>query len=98
MVSEVLQDSLNRFSLTRIGILTFPISISVLDSIICALYWMAASIYCLLIRESMTEAEIEIVIHRAPEMFPGVRLRIISDNGPQFIGNDFQPFRLPVFI
>ena len=46
----------------------------------------------------MTEAEIEIVIHSAPEMFPGVRLRIISDNGPQFIGNDFQPFRLPVFI
>lgn len=46
----------------------------------------------------MTEAEIEIVIHRAAEMFPGVRLRIISDNGPQSIGKDFQPFRLPVFI
>jgi len=40
--------------------------------------------------ESMTEAEIEIVIHRTLEMFPGVRPRIISDNGTRFIGKDFQ--------
>ena len=41
----------------------------------------------------MTEAEIEIVIHRILEMFPGVRPRIISDNGTRFIGTDLQQFR-----
>ncbi len=41
------------------------------------------------IRESMTEAEIEIIIQRARESFPGARPRIISDNGPQFIAKDF---------
>jgi len=38
----------------------------------------------------MTEAEIEIVIHRTLEIFPGVRPGIISDNGTGFIGKDFQ--------
>lgn len=44
------------------------------------------------IRESMTEADIEIILQRAQEMFPGVKPRIISDNGPQFIAKDFKEF------
>ena len=44
------------------------------------------------IRESMTEAEIEIIIQRAREKFPGAHPRIISDNGPQFIAKDFKTF------
>ncbi len=44
------------------------------------------------IRESMTEAEIEILIERAKEKFPQARPRIISDNGPQFIARDFKEF------
>jgi transposase InsO family protein len=44
------------------------------------------------IREAMTEADIEQVIQRAREQFPGVTPRIISDNGPQFIAKDFKEF------
>ena len=44
------------------------------------------------IRESMTEADVETIIQRARERFPGVRPRIISDNGPQFIARDFKEF------
>ena len=44
------------------------------------------------IRESMTEAEIEIIIQRAREKFPDAHPRIISDNGPQFIAKDFKVF------
>jgi len=44
------------------------------------------------IRESMTEADVEIIIQRAREMFPGQKPRIISDNGPQFIAKDFKEF------
>jgi len=44
------------------------------------------------IRESMAEADIEIIMQRALEMFPGVAPRIISDNGPQFIAKDFKEF------
>ena len=44
------------------------------------------------IRESMIEAEIEIILQRAREKFPGVTPRIISDNGPQFIAKDFKTF------
>jgi putative transposase len=44
------------------------------------------------IRESMTEAEIEIIIQRAREQFPDARPRVISDNGPQFIARDFKEF------
>jgi transposase InsO family protein len=36
------------------------------------------------IRESMTEADIEIILQGAKEKYPEVRPRIISDNGPQF--------------
>lgn len=44
------------------------------------------------IRESMTEADIEIILQRAKEKFPNVEPRIISDNGPQFIARDFKEF------
>jgi transposase InsO family protein len=44
------------------------------------------------LRESMTEADVEIVIQRARERFPNARPRIISDNGPQFIAKDFKEF------
>lgn len=41
------------------------------------------------LRESMTEVDVEIVCQAALEKHPGVRPRIISDNGPQFIGPQF---------
>ena len=44
------------------------------------------------IRETMKEFEVETVIQRAREQFPGERPRIISDNGPQFIAQDFKEF------
>ena len=44
------------------------------------------------IRESMTEADVEIIIQRGKEKFPEARPRIISDNGPQFIARDFKEF------
>ena len=44
------------------------------------------------IRETMKEEEIEVIIQRARERFPGVQPRIISDNGPQFVAKDFKEF------
>ena len=44
------------------------------------------------LRESMTEADIEIIMERAKEKYPEARPRIISDNGPQFIAKDFKEF------
>jgi putative transposase len=44
------------------------------------------------IRETMTEADVQQVIQRARERFPGVTPRVISDNGPQFIAKDFKEF------
>ena len=44
------------------------------------------------IRESMTETDVQAIIQRARERFPGVTPRIISDNGPQFIAKDFKEF------
>jgi len=44
------------------------------------------------LRESMREADVEIVLQRAREVFPTARPRIISDNGPQFIARDFKEF------
>jgi transposase InsO family protein len=44
------------------------------------------------IRESMTEADVEIILQRAKEKVPEARPRIISDNGPQFIAKDFKEF------
>jgi Integrase core domain/CHC2 zinc finger len=44
------------------------------------------------IREKMGEIDVQNVIQRAREKFPGVQPRIISDNGPQFIAKDFKEF------
>ena len=44
------------------------------------------------IRESMKEADVEIILQRAREMYPEAGPRIISDNGPQFIARDFKEF------
>jgi transposase InsO family protein len=44
------------------------------------------------LRESMNEADIEIILERAKERYPGVKPRVISDNGPQFIAKDFKEF------
>jgi len=44
------------------------------------------------IRESMKEADIELIVQRAHEKYPDAKPRIISDNGPQFIARDFKTF------
>ena len=44
------------------------------------------------IRESMTEQDVETIVQRAREKFPGATPRIISDNGPQFVAKDFKEF------
>lgn len=44
------------------------------------------------LRESMKEADVELVIERARERFPDRKPRIISDNGPQFIAGDFKTY------
>lgn len=44
------------------------------------------------IREQMKTLDVEIVLQRAREQWPGARPRIISDNGPQFIAKDFKNF------
>jgi transposase InsO family protein len=44
------------------------------------------------LRESMREADVEIILQRALEKYPEARPRIISDNGPQFIAKDFKEF------
>jgi len=44
------------------------------------------------IRETMTEHDVEVVLQRGREKFPGQTPRIISDNGPQFIAKEFKQF------
>jgi transposase InsO family protein len=44
------------------------------------------------LRETMTEPEVEILLQRVRERFPGAGPRIISDKGPQFIAKDFKEF------
>lgn len=44
------------------------------------------------IRETMKEREVEIVLQRAKEKFPGATPRVISDNGPQFVAKDFKEY------
>ena len=44
------------------------------------------------LRESMTEAEIEVILQRAREKYPEAKPPIISDNGPQFVARDFKEF------
>jgi len=64
---------------------TFYYLISVLDG--CSRYLVHWEL-----RESMTEQDVEIVLQRARENFPGLAPRIITDNGPQFIAKDFKEF------
>jgi putative transposase len=44
------------------------------------------------IREQMQESDVETILQRAREQFPGTTPRIISDNGPQFLAKDFKEF------
>ncbi len=44
------------------------------------------------IREAMKEVDVETIVQRAREKFPGFTPRIISDNGPQFIAREFQSY------
>ena len=44
------------------------------------------------IRQAMTEVDLEQIVQRAREKFPGVSPRIISDNGPPFLAKDFKEF------
>lgn len=44
------------------------------------------------IREKMEETDIETILQRAREVYPGVSPRVISDNGPQFVAKDFKEF------
>jgi len=45
-----------------------------------------------MLREAMTETDIEITLQRVLERFSGARPRIISDNGPKFAAKDFKEF------
>jgi len=44
------------------------------------------------IRDQMEERDVETILQRAREKFPGERPRVISDNGPQFLAKDFKEF------
>jgi transposase InsO family protein len=44
------------------------------------------------IREQMKTADIQTIIEKGTELYPGVKPRIISDNGPQFIARDFKSY------
>jgi len=44
------------------------------------------------IRQQACEQDVEIVLQRARERFPGVNPRIISDNGPQFVSREFKQY------
>lgn len=44
------------------------------------------------LRKSMTEEDLEMTLQRAHEKFPKAKPRIISDNGPQYVSNDFKLF------
>jgi transposase InsO family protein len=44
------------------------------------------------VRLSMTEYDVELTIQKARDKFPEASPRIITDNGPQFISNDFRKF------
>jgi len=44
------------------------------------------------IREAMKEPDVELIVQKALEKFPGEKPKLISDNGPQFIARDFKDF------
>lgn len=41
---------------------------------------------------AMKTADVELVLQRGLEKFPGVHPRVISDNGPQFVAKEFKEF------
>jgi putative transposase len=44
------------------------------------------------IRDKMEQSDVQTILQRAREMYPGEHPRIITDNGPQFIAKDFKEF------
>ena len=44
------------------------------------------------LRECMKEGDLELVIQKAREKYPGETPRIISDRGPQFVSRDFKEY------
>jgi putative transposase len=44
------------------------------------------------LRQTMKEREVEAILQRAREKFPGVTPRVITDNGPQFVAREFKAF------
>ena len=44
------------------------------------------------IREKMEEIDVETILQRAREKHPDAKPRVITDNGPQFISQDFKAF------
>jgi putative transposase len=44
------------------------------------------------IREKMAEIDVETILQRAREKFPGEHPRVITDNAPQFIAKEFKEF------
>ena len=72
------------FSYVNVGG-TFYYLCSVLDG--CSRYVVAWDL-----RETMKEADAELVLQRAREEYPQARPQIISDNGPQFVAKDFKEF------
>lgn len=44
------------------------------------------------LRQQMTQIDIQQIIEKGKEKFPGVTPRIISDNGPQFLSKDFKEY------
>ena len=44
------------------------------------------------LRQNMQEFDVQLTIQRAVEKYPGYKPRIISDNGSQFISNDYAAY------
>lgn len=44
------------------------------------------------IADQMKEGDVELIVQRCLERYPGVSPRVISDNGPQFIAKEFKVF------
>jgi putative transposase len=72
----------------------FPTSTPAGPSITCAVFWTGTVVLFVHwdLRESMREADIEVILERAKEKYPQAKPRIISDNGPQFIARGFKEF------
>lgn len=50
------------------------------------------AILALCLLAQMLEADVELLVQRARERFPGERPRLISDNGPQYVAEEFAKF------